>query len=615
MSKKRITVRDLALECGVATGEAISLLQSAFMHVPNESYRLNDSEAQKARSILKHGSSDQDAAPFEASPGASVASKDGSRDADMQSLPENEPAPSSQEARCDLETVFDQWRVLHRDNDALCRYVINLYKNLVRKAGSTLPRDVTEEGRDTIEGELDRILKLHLIAHEREEQERAMREAEEREPEEQERARREAEEREREEQEREAARKAERERREAERQKREEEARKRWEAARPKREERKREEEERAKAKEECVSILRNRISDAARLLFGSETFPTYDGIKAAPGLLDRLKELRFGDDVHPEGYPDQHVVSYYALRYELGYAFEYQELYGILIDLMGQDRNLGVLSVGCGQGLDYWGLRYALTCRKADDVTVFWRGVDLEKWPEPILEDDCARHYYGKNVLDHVAGLSSMHYQVMMFPKVISELPCDVVSELASWLGKVKYQRPVHYLCFAHTERNTLEPKWRDCFDVHDDAKIDGVKSYTLFAAARTALEKQGYVWDEALDRKLLKSRHLETRTYRVRSRRGMVDVPYLVYDESLCKSAVGDIDGTFSMQKTVREAVKSIGEKCCEEFVLKGRGDCGNNGCTIHDVCCLYRYPRFKLDRMAYQVFRFVKKEEAQS
>lgn len=93
--------------------------------------------------------------------------------------------------------------------------------------------------------------------------------------------------------------------------------------------------------------VLRDRIQRSAELLFGSAGQPSHEILRKNPRLLEKLKDLSFGDDRHPCNYNNPYVSAYYTLRYEAGYAFEYSQIYGLLLDIMRQQSE-GPLSTYC---------------------------------------------------------------------------------------------------------------------------------------------------------------------------------------------------------------------------------------------------------------------------
>lgn len=364
--------------------------------------------------------------------------------------------------------------------------------------------------------------------------------------------------------------------------------------------------------------VLRDRLERSAELLFGSATHPSYEIIKKDPGLLEKLRGLSFGDNCHPSNYDDPYVSAYYSLRYEAGYAFEYSQIYGMLLDIMRQQAEeapFDVLSIGSGQGLDYWGLRYALSKRGLDQLKIGWHGVDLETWPDHILDDGVALYSDGVDVRDLLAGVDRLDAKVLMFPKVICEMPREVINAIAAWLERVTFTRDVHYLCFAHTQRESLNPSNENhtgpkgYFHGTNDSSLDAVKSAVLINAAYNSASRQSYNFDFELPGSSL----LSVNYYRVVwTNAGMPwQYPYLVYGGTEEDNwSVWRDDPTFSLGKPLRNAIKDMGYHCCPRYTCDQDNDCNEYSAWRNGsgTCPLHKYPRFKVKNIAYQIVRLV-------
>ena len=384
------------------------------------------------------------------------------------------------------------------------------------------------------------------------------------------------------------------------------------------------------------ASVLRDRIERSAELLFGDASNPRYGFLKNNPKLLRKFKEFSFGDDKHPQNYKDPYVIAYYALRYELSYAFEYAQIYGLLLDIERNENGsspFDVLSFGSGQGIDYWGLRYALSKRGAENLQIGWHGVDLETWPDHILEDGVAQYSDNTDVCDFIRGESSLRAKVLMFPKVISELPNDVIDDIASWLIDVTFTQDVHYLCFAHTERRSLNPAdymhkgADDCFDLVAESSLDAAKSAKLILAARVNAKKQHYACQEGRYLPHTMWVHSYDAEWVGRNRKSYRgSFPYLAYvadkgrDKYIWEE---ENDDTFMMDEGLRDAVKGIGSSCCSMFIQKENQDNESQStdcdveharCNNPNSCPLYKFPRYRTGRIAYQIVRLVKQPTSQ-
>lgn len=638
MGKKRVTVRDLAEQCGISVEDALKKLRDAHIRADGERYKLRGEELTRALSVLGMATE-----PCAEPP---------SGNDDMS------PAPSG----LSFDEVVGNWLA---SNEHIKKEQIEWYLEMFReqapKQGTNL-QSLSAEEQESVKSDLAKLEERirswrqqraqEKVEKARAEAKRRAEEAARKEAERRERAAREAEEKAKRAAEEKAAREAEAERRRAAREA-EEAARKQQEAAlaaareaeRHKRVTLAREEGARrlalfqsatqqssASSVSGLLKVLNDRIMRARNLLFGNKPVPSYDLITYMPDLSDdasdepvllkRLMALTFGEDVHPEYYHDPFVIAYYTLRYELGYAFEYSQVYGLLLDLANEEeltekdgkQSFGVLSVGSGQGIDYWGLRYALAARNMRDVQLYWRGVDLEEWPSKVLTDEGARYYDNTDILAYLDRLNgSMPYQVLMFPKVITELPTtEVIEPLAAWLSEVRLTRNVHYVCFVHTDCSKFVGDDGSSREFSEDNErgrnSDAYKSALLIRSLTENAEGQGYEVDKEWMKRLPGSSPFALGSYEVDLSDESFN--YVVYPEN---SPVWTVDTKFKTHLYIEE-VQAIGEQCCPGFVPDGGSDedspdCGAR-CKEKRDCRLYRSPRFMTGNMAYQILRLVKK-----
>ena len=260
------------------------------------------------------------------------------------------------------------------------------------------------------------------------------------------------------------------------------------------------------KVQAELAKCLHDRYESAAKRLFGpiDPVGYTVNPDNVTLEMARKLNTLSFGDDVHPDCYSDDDIAAYYCLRYEMGYAFEYYYVYKLMLEDWWEYFEAGVdncpefdvLSVGSGQGLDLWGLMYARqkTCERwFPDIE--WTGVDLEEWKKMVEPSHYARFIDKTNICYYLKQfLGNRLPRVMMFPKVITELPMDVIDNIAEWIGSAKTTHAVHYLCIVHTDCNSLAKpdsiswskaaKLRDAFESHKffPGSAEEVPCYNFF-------------------------------------------------------------------------------------------------------------------------------------
>lgn len=90
-----------------------------------------------------------------------------------------------------------------------------------------------------------------------------------------------------------------------------------------------------------------------------------HDYLNANVCLCD-LKEVHYDAGRIPD-YSNIHVQQLYLLRYAYAYAFEYKQMYEYLFKRYSVGTPIHVMSIGCGNMIDYWSLAHAV----APEVTI----------------------------------------------------------------------------------------------------------------------------------------------------------------------------------------------------------------------------------------------------
>ncbi|MFC1588032.1 hypothetical protein ACFL54_06970 [Planctomycetota bacterium] len=150
--------------------------------------------------------------------------------------------------------------------------------------------------------------------------------------------------------------------------------------------------------------------------------FRTFKRRMKKHGKLCDCKTLTYeGGDI-PD-YENKILQPYYLLRYFPAYLAEYYLMYKkMLRSLFLKNQQLKVLSIGCGSGIDLWGLYFAIKNKHLNpDEKIDYTGVDLVNWryfDNMELEDV---YFYQKNIADW-EEMDEDNYNVIVFPKSIGE-------------------------------------------------------------------------------------------------------------------------------------------------------------------------------------------------
>lgn len=151
-----------------------------------------------------------------------------------------------------------------------------------------------------------------------------------------------------------------------------------------------------------------------------AEDFCKYLG--EAPELCS-LKSVNFDGKAFPD-YSDIHIQQYYLLRYAYSYAFEYYTIFKRILQSVYDSHDMRISSIGCGNGIDYWGAAYAVDEMRRNDLKIYYRGNDKIDWRyriEKRKEDDVV--FINKGIDECMRSARCLVSNIYMFPKSISEL------------------------------------------------------------------------------------------------------------------------------------------------------------------------------------------------
>lgn len=145
------------------------------------------------------------------------------------------------------------------------------------------------------------------------------------------------------------------------------------------------------------------------------------DGVRQ--GLLGVAASMNF---LRTVDYDTEDSQAYYLLRFLYGYAYEYKCMYR---DLLAAWRPggpvLSAVSIGCGNLVDYWGLRAALNQEGLRELPVDYTGIDLADWSERLRiqasAGDQAR-FVCQSAVDYLQNPENEAAELYIIPKSISD-------------------------------------------------------------------------------------------------------------------------------------------------------------------------------------------------
>ena len=151
-----------------------------------------------------------------------------------------------------------------------------------------------------------------------------------------------------------------------------------------------------------------------------------------------QLKDVNYNTHSLPD-YSDPMVQRYYILRYHYAYAFEYECMFKEIVKEYKDKQRVKILSIGCGNGIDYWGARRAFN-NISSNFTIDYIGIDAVDWVDKILSVQGDSVDYNECKLEEAnSKIADFKPNVIIFPKSISEIPSADIENLIDSLNLPK--------------------------------------------------------------------------------------------------------------------------------------------------------------------------------
>lgn len=150
------------------------------------------------------------------------------------------------------------------------------------------------------------------------------------------------------------------------------------------------------------------------------------------------LNNVRFDGGNVPD-YTDSIKIQLYLLRYFPAYLVEYYDLYSKILRDYEISDYLYVLSLGCGCGIDYYGLM--LACHKHDEeLYISYTGVDAVDWPyKDCMDEDFE---FIQVDLGEWEKFDWPSYNVIIFPKSIGEFSSQGFISLKGTVSRSQFKK-----------------------------------------------------------------------------------------------------------------------------------------------------------------------------
>lgn len=171
--------------------------------------------------------------------------------------------------------------------------------------------------------------------------------------------------------------------------------------------------------------------------------FDDFRGEVLNANCLCKLKKLTFSGDSLPD-YNDTTLQKFYLSRYLLAYYVEYAKLYEDLIEKDFIKNDYNILSIGCGCGLDLWGLKKATEDTK---INYNYTGLDCVNW----IYSEFFEEKFINDRIENIYKLDKSNYNVIIFPKSIGEFEEKTFENLKNTIKNSNFDEKNIVLISAH--------------------------------------------------------------------------------------------------------------------------------------------------------------------
>jgi hypothetical protein len=199
------------------------------------------------------------------------------------------------------------------------------------------------------------------------------------------------------------------------------------------------------------------------------------------------LKKIRFDGSNIPD-YSNPLVRQLYLLRYFPAYLVEYYLIYKKLIEYNHLELPFNILSIGCGCGIDYYGLFFAMKEANIDfSSNVRYMGLDRIKWDYfyNMENDNC---YLLHQDLANLKQFDKNNYNIIIFPKSIGEFSDQIFTNILTCFEITNFEQDrICLICSLREQRRGLdidrfEAIARDFSDKHNYICLDENRVYYYF-------------------------------------------------------------------------------------------------------------------------------------
>lgn len=281
----------------------------------------------------------------------------------------------------------------------------------------------------------------------------------------------------------------------------------------------------------------------------------------SASGLCD-LKGLSYKNACIPD-YKNLRVQQLYLLRYAYAYSYEYIQICRQVLQRLGTQSAISVVSVGCGAMIDYWSFIQALNYENQSECVVNYVGIDAVTWNYrfPKREQDNIITYLHNDAVECFVKNPKFVSDIYFFPKSISEFSLQDIRKIADSFEKKTIEKDKIFVCVSL--RNTVEKRTQD---------MEKTKILT-----------------EAIERNGFSANNEHQKYYYYSDNRG-----------------IAAFDKNYHYPDEIIRTISSLSERCRNNY-------CKDSYCGYECCSNLNRRPILKTEQICYQIIPFERRVTA--
>lgn len=192
----------------------------------------------------------------------------------------------------------------------------------------------------------------------------------------------------------------------------------------------------------------------------------------------DLLKSVNFEGGALPD-YDNKAALAWYHIRYLYAYAYEYRQMYCRLLRKLNAPKVMKILSIGCGNGIDYWAAWAAqrmLKQKTGKGKRIEYTGLDLADWDRKwgigklrTTKEHCVSYWIG-DAVRYLKQTPVLNQNIFVFPKSISEFSEEDFDKLCEFFARAQFQfkgrsggmfnrRKIYFLISCRSQKVTKNP------------------------------------------------------------------------------------------------------------------------------------------------------------